>query len=273
MTLEIGIIIDRYHLEQKISRLLDYLKGKTEINLYVEEELLFNEKSMNFSENIFFVKGKGDILLGLIKFIERETHIPVINSYKGNHLAINRFLNSMILERAGIPLPEFSLNPEKIKPPFENYIIKNIRDQKNYRFEPIIKREKGAIKVADKRAIKEATNSEEEYHYLYYQRFIESQWEYKVYGIGEELYFYKQLPVLVDPDKMKSRHKIKPIKQLEEYSQKAMELLNLKITSIDFLRSEEGDFYLTDINCTPNFNYMKNGPKMVGDYLISQARK
>jgi hypothetical protein len=273
MTIEIGIIIDRYHLEKKISQLLEYLKDKATINLYVEEELLFDEKDMSFSENLFFVKGKGDILLGLIKFIERNTSVPVINSYKGNTLAINRFLNSMILEKAGIPLPEFSLNPEKIEPPFENYIIKNIIDQKNYRFEPTMKREEGAIKVADNRAIKEASNPEEEYHYLYYQRFIESQWEYKVYGIGEELHFYKQLPVLVDPDKMKSRHKIKPIKELEEYSHKAMELLNLKITSIDFLKSEEGDFYLTDINCTPNFNYMKNGPKMVGDYLISQARK
>jgi glutathione synthase/RimK-type ligase-like ATP-grasp enzyme len=256
-----------------MAQLLKYLENKAKINLYIEEELLFDENSMKFSENVFFVKGKGDLLLGLINLIERETNIPVINSYKGNNLAINRFLNSMILEKGGIPIPEFSLNPENIEPPFENYIIKNIIDQKNYRFIPKIEKNEDSIHVADSRALKEARNIKENYHYLYYQKFIESKWEYKVYGIGDRLHFYKQLPVLVDPDKMKSRHKIDPIAELEEYSFKAMELLDLRITSIDFLKSKERHFYLTDINCTPNFNYMKKGPQMVGDYLIKQAKR
>ena len=41
---------------------------------------------------------------------------------------------------------------------------------------------------------------------------------------------------------------------------------------MDFLRSKNGVYYLTDINSSPNFNYIKNGPKIVGDYLIKQAK-
>ncbi|KKM61748.1 hypothetical protein LCGC14_1528650, partial [marine sediment metagenome] len=32
-------------------------------------------------------------------------------------------------------------------------------------------------------------------------------------------------------------------------------------------------FYLTDINCTPNFNYIKNGAKIVVDFLLKQAKR
>jgi len=71
---------------------------------------------------------------------------------------------------------------------------------------------------------------------------------------------------------MESRKKIELIPELSEYSHKAMEVLDLKLASIDFLQSENGQYYLTDINPTPNFNYIKEGPKIVGDYLIQLAK-
>ena len=113
----------------------------------------------------------------------------------------------------------------------------------------------------------------ENYQFLYYQKFIKSKWEYKVYIIGDKIYYYKQIPVLVNPNKMESRRKIDEIPELKELSFKAIETTGLKITSIDFLQNKNGQFYLTDINCTPNFNYIKNGPKIVGDYLLEQAKK
>ena len=72
---------------------------------------------------------------------------------------------------------------------------------------------------------------------------------------------------------MKTRIKIDPNPELEEMARKAMEVVDLKLTSIDFLQSKDGSFYLTDINSSPNFNYIKNGPKIVGDFLINQAKK
>jgi glutathione synthase/RimK-type ligase-like ATP-grasp enzyme len=72
---------------------------------------------------------------------------------------------------------------------------------------------------------------------------------------------------------MESRREIDEIPELKELAFKAIETTGLKITSIDFLQNKSGQFYLTDINCTPNFNYIKNGPKIVGNYLLEQAKK
>ena len=226
---------------------------------------------LDFDENLFFTKAKGDLLLAFVKSIEEETSIPVINSYKGIWLAINRFLNSVFLEKAGIPIPEFSLNPKGSSPPFGDYIIKNIIDQKNYKFKPIVNKINGQLMVADERALKEVDKIDPKYNYLYYQRFIKSKWEYKIYGIGEDVFFYKQLPILVNPNKIESRRKIDDIPELKEYCYKAMEVMDLKITSLDFLKSKD-QFFLSDINCTPNFNYIKDGYKIVVDFLLKQAK-
>jgi hypothetical protein len=51
-----------------------------------------------------------------------------------------------------------------------------------------------------------------------------------------------------------------------------MEVMDIKITSLDFHKTQDGQFFLTDINCTPNFNYIKDGHKIVADYLLEQAK-
>lgn len=269
--MNIGIIIDEYHLKYKVSDFLKYLKSKANVKIYIEESFLLNSMDLDFDENLFFTKAKGDLLLAFVKLIEEETSIPVINSYKGIWLAINRFLNSVFLEKAGIPIPEFSLNPKGSNPPFGDYIIKNIIDQKNYKFKPIVNKINGQLMVADERALKEVDKIDPKYNYLYYQRFIKSKWEYKIYGIGEDVFFYKQLPILVNPNKIESRRKIDDIPELKEYCYKAMEVMDLKITSLDFLKSKD-QFFLSDINCTPNFNYIKDGYKIVVDFLLKQAK-
>jgi glutathione synthase/RimK-type ligase-like ATP-grasp enzyme len=269
---KVGIIIDKYHLKYKVTEFLKYLKSKADVKIYIEESFLLDNSKQNFDEDLFFVKAKGDLVLAFIKLIEEETSIPVINSFKGTWLAINRFLNSVFLKKAGIPIPEFSLNPKGSDPPFRDYIIKNIIDQKNYKFKPIVNKVNGQLMVADERALNEVDKIDPRYNYLYYQKFIKSKWEYKIYGIGEEVYFYKQLPILVNPNKTESRRKIDENSELKEYCYKAMEIMDLKITSLDFLKSKD-QFYLTDINCTPNFNYIENGPKNVVDFLLEQAKK
>jgi len=266
--LKIGIISDKYHLEHKLLELLKYLRSKAEISLYIEESYLLNCSSFKFDEDLFFVKGKGDLILALVKLIEKETSIPVINSHGAIWLAINRFMNCMILKREGILVPEFTLNPHGIPPHFEDFIMKNIIDQKRYTFSPKIEKKNGRLHIFDERALNEKTK----YQYFFYQKFIKSKWEYKVYGICNQLYFYKQLPTLVNPNKMESRKKIEEIKELREMSLKAMKALNLELASIDFLKSKDSKYYLTDINSSPNFNYIKNGPKIVGDFILERAR-
>ncbi|MFX1419945.1 MAG: RimK family alpha-L-glutamate ligase [Promethearchaeota archaeon] len=268
---KVGLIIDKYHLKFKVTEFLEHLRSRADVRIYIEESFLLNRSNLNFNEDIFFLKAKGDLVLAFAKLIEEQTSIPIINSYKGSWLAINRFLNSVYLKKAGIPIPDFSLNPKGSNPPFRDYIIKNIIDQKNYKFKPIVNKVNGQLMVADERALNEVDKIDPRYKYLYYQKFIKSKWEYKIYGIGEEVYFYKQLPILVNPNKMDSRRKIEEIPELKEYCHKAMEVMDLKLTSLDFLKSKD-QFFLTDINCTPNFNYIKNGPKIVVDFLLKQAK-
>lgn len=267
---KIGIIIDKYHLEYKVTEFLKYLKSIADVSVYIEESYLLNSSNNFYEEELFFVKGKGDLILGFIKLIEEETSIPVINSYKGTWNAIHRFMHSTRLRKAGILIPDYCMNPVKWSNPYESYIVKNIIDQKNYKFIPKMDEKNGQLKVSDQRALNEA----DDYQYLLYQKFIQSKWEYKIYGIGQEqIYFHRQLPVLVNANKLESRREIDEIPELKEVAIKAMETLDLKITSIDFLKSDEGVFYLTDINCTPNFNYLKDGHKIIADYLLKSSKQ
>ena len=259
-------------MEKKAQEFIKYMQGKAKINFYVEERYFLDFSNKDFKEDLFLVKAKGDLVINFARLIDRETHIPIINSPTSIWLCYNRFLNSTLLKKSGIRVPEFSLNPIDKDPPLQNYIVKNIRDQRNYSFNPLINEREGIITVRDERALIEAQGGKENYQYLYYQQFIRSEWEYKVYCIGDDLFFYKQIPVLFDPDKMKSRKEIKEIPELSEIAYKALKAVGLKIASIDFLQSENGDFYLTDINSSPNFNYIQNGAKIVGDYLIRIAK-
>jgi glutathione synthase/RimK-type ligase-like ATP-grasp enzyme len=270
---KIGLIIDEYHLSKKVKDFLEYLKSKAEISLYIEESfILKNFYDVKFEEDLFFVKGRGDLMVNLAKHIENETTIPVINPSKGIWLAMHRFLNTTLLKKAGIIVPNSCLIPISFNPPFPNYIIKNIIDQKNYSFKPKIEKKDGKIQVSDERALIEAETTLEGYNFYFYQEFIKSKWEYKIYGVGDNLYFYKQLPVLENPNKMETRQTIDEIPELRELAFKAMNTLDLKVSSIDFLKSKEGIFYLTDINSTPNFNYMKEGYKIVADFLLEEVR-
>jgi len=73
--IKIGIIIDKYHLEKKALSLIEYLRTIAKISLYLEEDYLIDYSNFDFNEDIFFVKAKGDLILNLIKLIERETDI------------------------------------------------------------------------------------------------------------------------------------------------------------------------------------------------------
>ena len=87
MTIKIGVITDTYHLKKKLPVFLKYLKTRAQASLYIEEEYLLKNTKLVFDEDIFFVKSKGDLTLELVKIIERELSIPLINSFKGQYLA------------------------------------------------------------------------------------------------------------------------------------------------------------------------------------------
>lgn len=271
---KIGIILNKKYVKHQARYLIKYLKKRADVSLYVERAFLLKSvPNYYFDEDLFFAKGKGEVILGLIKSIEKTTNIPVINPYRAIWLAMNRFLNSTYLRKAGIDLPDFSLTPEEERAPFKDFIIKNIIDQSSSSFQPTIEKIGDQVHVSDKRAIIDAKGEKKSYHYYFYQKFIKSEWEYKIYGIDDQLFYFKRVPSIRNPHKVLPKIQIKKIPELEDVVFKIMETLDLKITSLDFLKSKEGTYYLTDVNSSPNFNSISNGAKIVGEFLINQIKK
>ncbi|GAG70860.1 unnamed protein product [marine sediment metagenome] len=60
---KIGIIIDKYHLTYKVSEFLKYLNSKADVKIYTEETFLLDSSKIEFDENLFFVKAKGELIL------------------------------------------------------------------------------------------------------------------------------------------------------------------------------------------------------------------
>lgn len=270
--MKVGIITDAYE-STRIKNLVRYLEERAEVRLHIEENIVLDFENYPFDEDVFFTKGKGYMLLALTRLAEDygiDSGVSVVNDSRSIWNTMHRFTHCLLLESAGVRVPEYSLGPSGAVP-FDSYIVKNIIDQDHLRFldvlplfgnqsdeiPPVITAEEAAGTICD------------DFHL--YQRVIESEYEYKVYGIGDELRFYRQVPVARYPNKMETRVPIDEIQVLKKYSESAMRATGLRIASMDFLE-ENGKFYMTDINPVPNFNYVEDGVEILGDHLLELAR-
>jgi len=272
--MKIGIITNAYEVP-RIQSLLNYLKDKVEVSLYVEEDILLDYKKLTFHEDVFFTKGKGYILLTLANMAEdygRTRGVHVVNDARSVWIAMHRFLHCVVSREAGVRVPEFSLGPSG-STNFGKTIAKNIIDQNHLRNLDILPRVgKNGMEVPSIKTGEEAGSDPRVPDYHFYQRFIETEYEYKIYGFGDRLLFYRQVPVLVNPNKMETRIPIEKIPELDRMARLAMKATGLRIASMDFLK-ENDEYYMTDINATPNFNYIPNGAEILGDYLLELARR
>jgi len=94
--------------------------------------------------------------------------------------------------------------------------------------------------------------------YPYAQRYLESEWEYKVYQFGRASWFFRQKPALFYPDKLTTREAIEPFQILKGYTERAAKAAGLNMVSADFLLYK-GQYYLTDINPTPGLQNLPGG--------------
>jgi len=272
--MKVGIITNAYEVP-RLRSLVDYLGKKAEVRLYVEEDFLLDFHNLKFQENVFFTKGKGYVLLTIARLAEeygRPRGVVVVNDARSVWIAMHRFMHFTIARNAGIRVPDFALGREAPLN-FSKFIAKNIIDQNHLRDLDVLP----FVGTSD-RAVPYIRTGEEagddpivkEFHL--FQRFVESEYEYKVYGFGHRLFYYRQVPVLENPNKMETRVPIDEIPELRRMALLAMKATGLRVTSMDFL-CMDGKFYLTDINAIPNFNYLPHGPKILGDYLLELADK
>ena len=270
--MKVGIITNAYEVP-RIRSLVDYLERGAEVKLYVEEEFLFDFHNLSFDENVFFTKGKGYVLLTIARLAEeygKPRGVVVVNDARSVWIAMHRFMHFTIARKAGVRVPDFGLG-QKAPKHFGKFIAKNIIDQNHLRNLDILPfvGESGD-EVPTMGTGEEAGEDPRVRYFHLFQRFVESEYEYKVYGFGDRLFYYRQTPVLENPNKMETRVPVDEIPELRRMARLAMKATGLRVTSMDFL-CENDKYYLTDINAIPNFNYMSKGPEILGDYLLDLA--
>ena len=239
--------------------MIDALKQKPNINVKVileEQDTLLSSEPVP-PWNVCFVKGRGLLLQAQALRLELAG-IPTYNNAYAIHVTNHRLLYSLLAQAAGVPEPEFAVGHEK-DIPFEEYVIKEECVESVAKFIPIIgNRNLRGGGVNDK--------------IYYFQRKINSEWEYKIYSFGENFFYYKEKPTLINPNKMATRVSIPENPLLREYVEKIKKITKLTITSIDFLE-EDGQYYLIDVNSAPNFNYIQNGAEILADWLFSEIKR
>jgi len=266
--MKIGILATSHEVP-RVQSLLRYLEREHEVRLYVDEEMLVDSHATAFDEQVMFTKGRGYALLTMARIAE-SAGIPVVNSAHATWVATHRPVASALCRGAGVRVPDFAL-AMRVPHRFDEAIVKNIVDQHHLRFLdvlPIVARPHSPIPPIP--TAEEAGASPIAPHFHFHQRFLQSEYEYKVYGFADKLLFYRQRPVLVNRDKMATRVQIDEVAELAVAARTAMRATGLAIASLDFLE-EDGAFYLTDVNSKPNFNYIDGGAAMVGNCLIAAA--
>ena len=267
--MKIGILATSHEVPRV--QLLRYLQPRAEVRVYVDEEALVDSGKTPFDEQLMFTKGRGYALLTMARMAE-AAGIAVVNSAHATWMGMHRMAASIVCRAAGVRVPEFAL---AMSPPatFDRAIVKNVVDQHHLRFLDVlpIVAESGST-IPPIATAEEAGGLEHVTEYHFYQRFLRTEFEYKVYGFGGTLLYFRQQPVLVNPDKMSTRVQIDEVPALAQAARAAMRATGLAIASLDFLE-EDGTFYLTDVNCTPNFNHVDGGAALVGEHLLACASR
>ncbi len=223
------------------------------------EVFVEGEKSIFSSDpvakwDICFVKGRGPLVQEQ-EFRLELVGVPTHNCTNAIHITNHRLLYSLLAQSVGVPQPEFLVGHESAVP-FEHYVVKEECVESTTKFTPLIGHR--GKKVTDNKV-------------YYFQRKINSPWEYKIYSFGETFLYFKEKPTLVNPDKMATRVPISENPLLREYVEKIKKAAKLTITSMDFLE-EGGQYYLTDVNSAPNFNYIKDGADILARWLLNEIK-
>ncbi|MFO1303951.1 MAG: hypothetical protein U1F54_09480 [Burkholderiales bacterium] len=267
--MNVGIIATAHEVP-RVASLLRHLGQRASVTLHVDEETLVDSRDTAFDEDVIFTKGRGYGLLTMARIAE-EQGVRVVNGAHATWLATHRLLCGLACRQAGVRVPDFALGTT-VPASFERTIVKNVVDHHHLRFLDVLPIVAGPGDALPPIATAEEAGDDERVpHFHYFQRFLRTRYEHKVYVVGDRQWHFRQTPVLVNPDKMATRVRIDPVPELEEAAKRVARATGLAIASLDFLE-EDGHYYLTDVNCTPNFNYLEDGAAIVGDWLLSLAR-
>ena len=264
--MKIEILTERYHIA-KLQSLLEWLRPRASITLTMTDSAVLDTRSERGDCDLVFVKGQSDLLLGLAR-LRADRGLRVVNCPDAIWASTNRHLHCLLAERAGVLVPPVMLGVADACD-FDPRVVKNVFDQRHVRFRellPIVADRSYAIPAIP--AAAEAGGPETEEHHVF-QKVINSRYEYKVYGVGDEFFFQRRVPMLPNVERHTTRERLDENPTLAGAARAVMAAIGLDIASIDFLE-EDGAFYFIDINATPNFAEIADLVPRVGSYLLDQ---
>lgn len=181
-----------------------------------------------------FLRSKNEALLRALSGV---ADTPLLDPPAAVEGALDRHRVSTLAAAAGVPVPEERLAGKRALWPV---VVKNRIDRGDNRVRLL------APAVWNRGG------------HTYGQRFIKSEWEYKVYLFGPAVFTFRQRPTLFFPDKLATREPVAPDPELVRLARAAAGAVGLSVASLDFLQ-EEGRYLLTDCNPTPGLQHLPGG--------------
>ncbi len=189
-------VICREGREFKMNRVFRDLPPQWEMEILISQQLARADVDRLAGYDIVFYKSRAGRLLRLLEQVEARGK-KVINPVAAVRLSKRR---SECLERAaaqGVPVPRQYTGPLK-EIPFDRYVVKSERESESYPTR-LVRSEAEGDELRKQIAPDET---------VYAQAFLDSEWEYKLYCIGDEVFGFRQRPTLLDPDAQATRHRI-----------------------------------------------------------------
>lgn len=181
-----------------------------------------------------FLRSKNEALLRALAGVAGT---PILDPPAAVEQSLDRHRASTLAAAAGVPVPEELLAGKRAPWPV---VVKNRIDRGDNRVRLL------APAVWNRGG------------HTYGQRFLKSDWEYKVYLFGRAVFTCRQRPTLFFPDKLATREPVAADPELLRLARAAARAVGLSVASLDFLQ-EEGQYLLTDCNPTPGLQHLPGG--------------
>ncbi len=237
----VGIVTDRKRFS-KMGEFIQELRAAALVEVRISEDLVLDFTTPVWDVDIIMAKANDPVSLCYLKSLS-STGVKIINPPDVIFNVDHRFIMNSIMKLKGIPQPDFAISI-KDKNPFYRTIIKNYSYLVKHTHDLRLRIGKGYDEVIG--------------DYRYYQRYIEPFEEFKIYSVGSEFMVYQVDPPVVFNTFDYHRNKRSFMTPVHEdkviaLSSKVVNIIGIKMCSMDIIRDENGNLHLVDLNLCPGF--------------------
>jgi glutathione synthase/RimK-type ligase-like ATP-grasp enzyme len=214
--------------------------------------------------DLVFFKSKSPVFLGVMEALEGRETARVINSVEAVRLTRHRQRGAQRVAAAGVPIADDFLGALG-EVPFDQFVIKG-----EFEDDPAIPR-----LVITEEQREAALRDLGEGAHIYVQRYIPSDWEYKLYAVQRSVFAFRQRPTLINSNKHATRQPIDLPPDLAAFALSSATATGLETIGVDFLLDGQQPL-LTDINSIQGVQNFSAGCKalivMFAEHLALAAQ-